>query len=380
MGQLQGFDILKSCYQCGKCTGFCPLSMFGNFSPRIIARDFLIDSKPSQKIWKCLTCDLCSTNCPMDIKFSEFILSCRLHSNELGLEKPEEAHSCYFSSISKFMSHEVLQPKRHVDISSDIKHVKTGDILFFRGCVPFFNLESHVSGLEKDYTIFSRSVVRLLNYLDIKPILLENERCCGHDALWQGDFTTFERLARLNIDSIEKTGAKLVIFNCAEGYRTFKIDYPNYFGKLNFQVISFPEFLDRTLKESGKVLRSFRDISVTYHDPCRLGRQLKVFDAPRDVLKNIDGVKLLEMENNREQASCCGVNSWLNCNQESKALRKMRLQEAEDTGSDYLITTCPKCQVHFNCLKKELVKENKQEFKIEIKDFAVFIAEALNLI
>ena len=87
------------------------------------------------------------------------------------------------------------------------------------------------------------------------------------------------------------------------------------------------------------------------------------------------------MENSREDAQCCGVNSWINCNIETKTLRNLRLTEAENTGAEILVTTCPKCQMHFNCLKHELKNEpNEKEFQIQIEDFATFVAKSAFLI
>ncbi|MHC1591926.1 MAG: (Fe-S)-binding protein [Candidatus Helarchaeales archaeon] len=378
--QIPGFQVIKSCYQCGRCTGFCPLSAFGEFSPRIIAKELLRDSIPSKKIWECLTCDLCSANCPMNIQFSEFILQCRQAFKSSEDFSLNEAHSGYFSMLSEFMRSESIEPNRSLDIPGNLKHKKRGKILFFRGCLPFFNFDTHLSELDMDYSLATRSVIRILNHLGIVPALTTKERCCGHDALWHGDLETFKQLARLNLKAIEETGAELVIFNCAECYRTFKIDYPRYFGRLSFEVISFPEFLEQHLDNTGKILKSYQKVKITYHDPCRLGRQLGVYEAPRNVLKGIPGVDLIEMENIKEQANCCGVSSWLNCTQKARIIREQRLQEAQRTEADYLITTCPKCQVHFKCLKKEFKEEEPEKFRIHVQDFAVFIAKLLNLL
>ena len=373
-------EVIKSCYQCGKCTGFCPLSKVYEFSPRLIAKEFMEDTKTNSKIWDCFNCDACSENCPMKINFSEFILKCRIKNFNSQEVRKIEVHSSYFSTISKIMASDGIQPNRLINLPKDLEYHSKGKVLFFRGCNSFFNLEQHISRLETDYEKIDESVVKLLNKMDIKPVILENERCCGHDSLWSGDFTTFKKLARKNIDAIKNSGAEIVIVHCAECYRTLKLDYERFFGPLNFEVISFVELLESKIRENPQKFRNFNPCMVTYHDPCRLGRQMNIYDAPRRVLKTIDGLNLKEMENSRSEAICCGSNSWLNCNKYVRAIRKLRLEEAEATGAEILITSCPKCNIHFNCLKNEYNEQNSYKPKIKIKDLAVFFAESLNLI
>ncbi len=375
------YKVIKTCYQCGKCTASCPLRKVSQFSPRIIAKDFLQEGIQNDKIWQCLTCDLCSSRCPMGIKFSDFVLEQRIKSFDDGNCKAEEAHFGYFSTINRIMASEKIIPNRLKFIPKSIKFSKKGEILYFMGCVPFFNHEQHMVEVGVDYSINSFSALKILNKLGIVPAILEDEKCCGHDNLWRGDLSTFKKLANHNLEAIEQSGAKLVIFNCAEGFRTFKLDYPRYVREFDFEVILFAEFLLEKIENGEFVFQYEYPKKITYHDPCRLGRHLGIYEAPRQVLEAIPGVELIEMENSREDSQCCGVNSWINCNIETKALRTLRLTEAENTGAEVLVTTCPKCQMHFNCLKHEMETEpNGKKFNIEIEDFATFVAKASFLI
>ena len=373
-------QIIETCYQCGKCTASCPLRKVSLFSPRIIAEDFILDGKVNEDIWKCLTCDLCSSRCPMGIKFSDFILEKRIEAFKNSTSQAEEAHFGYFSMINRIMANEKITPNRTDSIPKGVKVSQKGEILYFMGCMPYQNNEPHMVEVGVDYSINNISALKFLNHLGIEPAVLNDEKCCGHDSLWIGDLNTFKRLAEYNIEAIEKAGAKLVIFNCAEGYRTFKIDYPKYIRKYNFETISLAEFLLQKIESGEFFFRNEYPRKITYHDPCRMGRHLGVYDAPRKILQAIPGVELIEMENSRENANCCGVNSWINCNIETKTLRIARLTEAEKTGAEILVTTCPKCQMHFNCLKFDLKKEKGNLINIEIEDFATFIAKAAFII
>jgi Fe-S oxidoreductase len=115
--------------------------------------------------------------------------------------------------------------------------------------------------------------------------------------------------------------------------------------------------------------------TMTYQDPCRLGRHAWVFDEPRTVLREIPGLELVEMDRNREGSLCCGTSSWINCDITSKQIQAARLTSAKATGASTLVTSCPKCRIHFKCaLQDGLLAKNAA---IEIKDLAVVAAEAM---
>jgi len=99
----------------------------------------------------------------------------------------------------------------------------------------------------------AQSVLKLLNKIGIEPVISKDERCCGHDALWSGDETTFRKLAMWNLEVIQASGARTVLFSCPEGYSTFKYTYPKYFGELPFKVVQMTEFLTRELIDTGLV-------------------------------------------------------------------------------------------------------------------------------
>ncbi|MBY9010098.1 MAG: FAD-dependent oxidoreductase [Candidatus Lokiarchaeota archaeon] len=228
-----------------------------------------------------------------------------------------------------------------------------------------------------DYLTIPKSVIGILNQNDIVPVVLPEEKCCGHDIIWQGDTESFEKLAKYNVNLFKNAGVKTIVFSCPEGYYTWKNEYKKLFKKredFDFEIYHISEYI---LKENLLEDMSFPnlgEVKVTYHDPCRLGRMSNVYDAPREVLNKIPGIKLLEMENNRVDADCCGVSAYISCNQNSKLLQESRIKQAIETGAEYLITTCPKCLTHLNCY----LNENK-EFKNQIKviDLLSFIGKML---
>jgi len=224
----------------------------------------------------------------------------------------------------------------------------------------------------------ARNSIKVLNALGIEPMVLPNERCCGHDLLWTGDVETFKKLAQLNAQMIKESGAKKIVFSCPEGYRTFKIDYPQYV-ELDCELIHITELLAQNLSTlSLKAKQSNSKVKrVTYQDPCRLGRHLGIYVPPREIIKAIPGIELIEMEHSGNESICCGTSAWTNCGAYSKQIREERLLEAKDTGAEVLVTACPKCQIHFKCAMVDKGAEKGTNIEMKVMDIATLVTDAL---
>jgi Fe-S oxidoreductase len=223
-------------------------------------------------------------------------------------------------------------------------------------------------------TRIGKSVLKILNHLGIEPVVMAEERCCGHDLVWAGQEEDFLKLARLNVEAIKKTGAKKILFSCAECYRTLSKEYADYLGGLDIEMQHMAQFMAEQIEEERLELKN-GGLDLTYHDPCRLGRQMKVIDEPRSVLSAVAGKGFREMAHHGRGAICCGTSSWMNCNMTSKKIQSARLKEAGATGAKTMVTACPKCYIHFECTKQD--ETLPEESRIEIKDLCVIAAEAL---
>ena len=167
---------------------------------------------------------------------------------------------------------------------------------------------------------------------------------------------------------------------------TLKNDYPGYINEnsdniWNFKVVHITEYLAELLKAGELTIpedNPFNKSTVTYHDSCRLGRFMGIYDAPREILAAIPGLELKEMEHNRNRSLCCGVSNWTNCTNTSREIRAERLTEAKDTGADRLLTSCPKCQIHLKCYTNNEYVE--PQIKLDIEDITVFLARAVGLL
>ncbi len=367
---------ILSCLECGKCTSVCPVSRVGDsFSPRammsLVVEGGYEGLMSDPRVWDCLTCGQCQPRCPHNIDFSVYCRRLRRDAVKSG-NKGSASHDGALHQIMGLQTAKELRQKRLEWIPKNAKIQEKGDVLYFVGCLPYY--EAYFDHMKVACTDIGRSTIKILNHLGIEPAVMADERCCGHDLLWAGDEEEFIKLAKLNVEAIKKTGAKKIVFSCAECFRTLAKEYAEYLGPLDIEMQHMAQFMAEQI-EKGKLEFKGNGKTLTYHDPCRLGRQMDVIDEPRTVLSAIAGDGFTEMRRHGKNALCCGTSSWMNCNMTSKKIQSSRLAEAGDTGADLLVTACPKCQIHFECTKMDETLPEKS--RIEIKDLSIVAAQAL---
>jgi heterodisulfide reductase subunit D len=362
-------DLTKTyyCLDCGVCTGSCPVSrVFPDFSPRQIIERCLyeLEDPSDPTLWSCLTCAQCSVRCPVNINFPEFIRLMRDEAHAKGFDGTP-SHNGMLQSIMSIQTKRELRQDRTFWVENG-KTRETGDVFYFVGCRPYFDVVFR--DIQAGSIKGAQNVLKLLNHCGVEPVVSNDERCCGHDALWNGDEEKFKRLAQVNLEVIRASGAKEVVFSCPEGYYTFSHFYPQYFGSLGFKPVHVLDFLAEKVKDGAVDFAEASGV-FTYHDPCRLGRLAGVFDAPRSLLKAVPGLDLVEMARSRENGVCCGTTGWMNCSSCSKEIQMSRLKEASETGASTLVTACPKCQIHLRCAKSAF------DLDIEVTDLFDLLAE-----
>jgi heterodisulfide reductase subunit D len=192
------------------------------------------------------------------------------------------------------------------------------------------------------------SLVGILDAAGVKAAVMNpDEYCCGSVAIRTGNKALAEKLARHNVEALKGAGAKDVLVHCSGCYRTLKVDYPDIVGKLPFNVVHATEFIRDLIKDGKLELQEGAvEGKVTYHDPCHLGRQAGVYDAPREVLKAIPGLQLVEMKRIRENAWCCGAGGGVKSAFPDLAVSVGidRLTEAEATKANFISSACPFCR------------------------------------
>jgi len=368
---------IYACQDCGKCTSACPLALIGKpFSPRSLVNAIIADGieAPSvtKDVWSCLTCGICYERCPSAVHFPEFIRDVRCVIKAKS-KNGHEAHGGFFQSLMRSMAAPGLKAERWGWLPDDIQLDRQSKVLFFGGCAPYFDIF-----FRKHHPVQTAKIVadslRLLNFFDIRPVLLDDERCCGHDLLWSGDRKNFSKLAALNVAAIHKLGVEEVITACPECYRTLAHDYADHGFNVNFKVTHLYELLEREI-DKGAIDFKKIDKIMTFQDSCRLSRLSATTDLSRKLIRRLKPAGFVEMRDNGSAAICCGNCAWTGCDAFSKALQVKRLKQARETGSDLLVTACPKCQIHLRCAMEDPFLGELLE--MEMTDLTGIIAETI---
>ena len=368
---------LYQCLECGKCSASCPRMLTGKeYSPRLLAHKLIAERSDEafieNSVWECLTCGLCEERCPSGVEFSRFILEMRtLLAGTKGL-KGYRAHDGALHSWMRLMTSPDLEQNRLDWLTPDLKVNKSGPIAFFGGCAPYFDV--FFKGINVDTLSIARDSVKLLNFLDIEPVLLGEERCCGHDLLWTGDVENFEILCRLNHQEFEKAGIEEIVVSCPECYQVLNDRMKEVIPGFDIKVTLLIDKLEKEIKKGGVGFKPLKR-KVTFQDPCRLGRMNGIYDLPRDLITKIPEIKLREMENASHGAVCCGNNGFINCDAYSKRIQVQRLREARATGVETLVTACPKCMIHLTCAMKD--PNRRGALKMEIRDLVSVLADQI---
>ena len=202
-------------------------------------------------------------------------------------------------------------------------------------------------------------------------ILGEDEWCCSSPLLRTGTDSESLDCALHNVEKADGMGAKDMIMTCAGCYKTVSMDFGRYYAKAGQNVYHFSQYAEKLIKARKLPLNHEFNHTVTYHDPCHLGRHMGVYDPPRNVLKAIKGLKFVEMTRSRESSRCCGAGGGYKSQYNNFAVRiaSERIRDAEATGADVLVTCCPFCVVNLSQGAKAIGS------KIKVMDLADVLLE-----
>ncbi|MEO0051921.1 MAG: heterodisulfide reductase-related iron-sulfur binding cluster [candidate division WOR-3 bacterium] len=350
------------CLDCGRCAGVCPVARTGiGFSPRRLIQQQLEGQGrvSTRALYACIGCDLCSTVCPSGRSFARTVERLRAVAYEHG-SAPVLAHGGIVQALGRIQARSAVRQQRLLWLKPELQVADKGETALFTGCLPYFQVLFADLGVNLLQT--ASNAIALLNQAGVVPVLLQDEVCCGHDLLWLGDRQNALRLARKNVELLKSAGVRRVVFLCPECLHTFRVEYPELVGPTGLELLHISEFLVAAgWKPPEREKESVSCRTVTYQDPCRLGRQLGVYDAPRQLITGISGMKLVEMAHSRSQALCCGGTQWLECGAAVRLLQERRLAEAQATGAELLVTACPRCDIHLACARQ---RNAESEIKI----------------
>lgn len=328
----------------------------------------------AQYLYECSTCGQCQVVCPANIETVELWENVRQLLVRAGYG-PLDNHKALVKSVKSYdnpwqqprqgrtkWARRAKKSKLIQETPRDIKKSK-GNVLLYFGCTAAYNANVQQIAI---------NTVNIFEALDINyGCLLGAEKCCGSVLLRVGD-PEYERLAQDNIKEFNSLNIDTLVTSCAGCFKTLKEDYPKV-EALNFEVLHTVEYLQRLRHEGRLDFPNQVNRVVTYHDPCHLGRASGVFNAPRDIIRSIPGLTFIEMGRNNEYSRCCGAGGGVKAGfpviQEKMALR--RIQEAETTGAEELISCCPFC---FAGLQVGIKASNSP---LVMKDVTSLVAESL---
>lgn len=380
----EGRKVL-SCIQCGMCASTCPYGEHMEFPPRqiinMLRAGFINEVFTSDSLLNCVACYACMAKCPRGIRLTEVLLPLVKEQTFLNLDEvPAELQKALQNSLRYGNPMAESARKRTawtegLDVPVPIlgREERAFDILWFVECYPSY----HPRGQDH-----ARATARIFNALGIDFGILGNEeKCAGECARLLGETGLFDTLMDYNMAIFHKYRKrfKWIVTSGAHAFDAFKYIYP-LIG-FNYPVEHTMPFVHAHLEKLKPLLTRRLNTTVTFHDACCLGRHNGYYEEPREILKAIPGVKVVEMAHNRVNSMCCGGGGggmWLDTYYKEKGLDRLsdrRVREAVATGADVLVVSCPYEVSRFEDSLKLLGWENR----MKVLDIMEVVAGSMGL-
>ncbi|MBF0552271.1 MAG: (Fe-S)-binding protein [Deltaproteobacteria bacterium] len=366
-----GGDAFKLCFQCGLCDAVCPWNRVRNFSMRKIVREatFGLTDIEREDIWRCTTCGRCPQKCPRDVRQIESGVALRRIATEYGVfpksVRPIRTISGSLVGEGNPFSEERKNRAKWAEGLAVNTFTEGMDILYFPGC--YLSYDPRLKKVAK-------ATAKILNSAGVDfGILGEQENCCGESIRKTGDEDLFKRLARENIKTFIENGVKKILVSSPHCYHTFKNEYPEFM--VHFDIVHISQYLLQLINDGRLQITKEYGKKVAYHDPCYLGRHNGIYDEPRNVLKKIPGLELIEMPDARVDSLCCGGGGgriWMET-PKGERFSDLRLEQAIGVGAEVLATSCPYCIANFEDSRLTLDVVDT----LEVKDITEIIAEVI---
>ena len=366
-----GGEAFRFCFQCGLCDTVCPWNRVREFSIRKIIREatYGLTEIEGEDIWRCTTCGRCPQRCPRGVKQIEVGVSLRRVASEYEVF-PASVKSARTARASLISEGNPLQNERgkRGDWAKghSVKTYEEGmEALYFVGCYLSFDPRMKKVAV---------ATANILNKAGVNfGILGEKENCCGESIRKIGSEDVFRTLAKENIKTFIDEGVRKIIVSSPHCYHTLKNEYPEFM--VNFEVLHIAQCL-KELFDTGRLeLTKGLEKTVTYHDPCYMGRHNNIYDEPRSVLNRVPGLALVEMADHHQDSLCCGGGGgriWMDTPKEER-FSDLRLVQAREIGAQVLATACPYCITNFEESRLNLEYDDV----LEIKDITEIINDAL---
>ncbi len=391
-----------TCTECGRCTSVCPANLTGKkLSPRKLimdTRDRLeivgkgvakegatFDDKKAlwgdyisaEELWACTTCNACTNECPVNIDHVSIIMELRRYSSLEEASTPATLNAALTNIENngapwQYSMHDRLlwaEGMKVLVMSDVVAAGKTPEYLFW---------VSSAGAFDDRYKKVIRSFVKILNHLEVDFAVLGTEESDSGDvARRAGNEMLFQMQALMNIETLNAYQVNKIICCDPHDFNTLKNEYPDLGG--NYEVIHHTQFLQQFL-DAGKLELGgdvFSESTITYHDPCYLGRGNGEYDAPRAILNAIPSIKV-EMKDNKSHSLCCGAGGGQMFKEAEKGDKEIfieRTEQALDTSCTIVATACPFCMAMIT----DGIKYKQKETEVKNYDIAELVALSMKL-
>lgn len=357
---------LTACLQCGYCISVCEAhdqTPWESVTPRgkiyylnqinvanamdkMLNREVSLNPYFVDAIYKCTGCGNCEEVCHANIHLVDFWEKIRKWLVDEGVG-PMKAHIGMAQKVAAVHNPYGEDPSKRGDWwPKDIPTSDVPDVIFFAGCTGSYRQQGvPVNG------------VRVLNRANVKMnILGSDEWCCSSPLLRTGTHNYSLECAEKVVEKADMMGAKDMVMTCSGCYKTVSTDFGKFYAKTGQNVYHFSQYAEKLISEKKLSINHEYKAKVTYHDPCHMGRHMGVYDAPRNVLKKIKGIELIEMERNRGNSRCCGAGGGYKSQYNDLAINiaAERIKDAEATGAEILVTCCPFCVINLTQGAKQI--------------------------
>jgi Fe-S oxidoreductase len=321
----------------------------------------------SKGYYDCTLCARCGEVCPVGIDTRSLWLAAREEMVRRG-RYPQQFDTLREMVTSRYNisgddnEQRLIWSENLEETPAGVRGKKTAETVYFVGCTPSFYPQTY--GIPQ-------AAVTVMERAGLDFALLGSEEwCCGYPLIIAGMGDAVTELVKHNVEAVRAMGARRLVAGCPSCYHTWLHQYPQIIGQpLGFEVLHMAQLLEELLAQDRLRLGEFSR-SVTYHDSCDLGRNSGIYEAPRNVIRSVPGLTLVEMEENRQYALCCGGGGDVAmCNQPLvEAVARRRLQQALDTGAQVLLSACQQC-------KRTLMTAARQEkARMQVLDVVELIA------
>jgi len=366
---------VANCVECGVCNALCPPSQAGVHATTgpagflqavrsgLFAPTPVITSEGGSDLFNCLQCGQCLEICPRDVDVPKLVRAARTNTKSMDVW-PEGAQQVT-SVLRQSKTLLARRSRQQSNTGAWLRQAGTNitdqvgkaerRLGFFVGCQ--FGMRS---ALQKTPIHFAEL---LLNAGGEFTLLGGSEWCCGHPSYAAGDIDAARELAHHNVEEFTKLDVETLVTACPGCYRFWKYEYPEVLKEeARFRVVHSSELLLSLLRKGAFDIES-KSERVIYHDPCELGRLSGIYDPPREVVRAIPGIEVVEAPNNRELSQCCGGGGLVPAANPdlSAAVAEHRVRELVDSGASAAVTACPDCEL---TLGNALLKLEERQFKV----------------